>query len=431
MPIYMDGKVYEDQAHLEAAFSPMLKDMGVDVQPLPPKTGDNVDPNMVVTPNQMDTNQQLQQQDGAVLGGTEVSNRIYVGRMPIQAGTEPAGEFNPSSGTLVADSANTTQRPSGAILEGIDWSRLNQPLGELKGTAPEDTPVLFKTKAGNITEGDIALGIDIAMSAGPGTIVGAGKAFGPEFFRKAFNAANMERAGASEDDILKATGMFKKGPNGRWVTELSDENMTLVDRDWRFGETGKLSDFVNHPKLYEAYPELKNVNFKVADADFPWIGGYSPSSNTITINTRAIKSGDEGILDVLAHEIQHWVQRKEGFQAGGNPDMALKDAVYALGRKIQETRDPSEKRDLMKLMYDIANNDKKFAEYMYQRMPGEVEANVTMARRKLSDRQRQLFPIEEFKKFMEGSENTMSGGKYYPEFNYPKPEPLDSNLPHK
>jgi hypothetical protein len=46
------------------------------------------------------------------------------------------------------------------------WSRYNRPFGELKGTAPEDTPAVFNTKTGvKITEGDIQRGIDVGMGA--------------------------------------------------------------------------------------------------------------------------------------------------------------------------------------------------------------------------------------------------------------------------
>jgi len=57
----------------------------------------------------------------------------------------------------------------------IDWKNMNQSFGSLKGTAPEDTPVVFKTASPlvNITEGDIERGINVGMGAGPGTIAGS------------------------------------------------------------------------------------------------------------------------------------------------------------------------------------------------------------------------------------------------------------------
>jgi hypothetical protein len=50
---------------------------------------------------------------------------------------------------------------------GVDWGRMNQPFGELKGTAPEDTPVKFTTASPlvNITEGDIERGMNVGMGA--------------------------------------------------------------------------------------------------------------------------------------------------------------------------------------------------------------------------------------------------------------------------
>lgn len=437
MPIFINGNQYEDEAHMEAAYTPMLKNMGVDVQPVPPKTDDSVDSKMVVTPNQMDTNKQLEAQDDAVLGGTEINSRIYVGRTPLEGSTEPAGEFNLQDGTQIAPAIPASPEPS----QEVDWSRYNQPFGEIKGTHPDDTPVVFETKTGvKITEGDIQRGMDIAMSAGPGMVVGGNAGLGTKYWQNVFKYDKMKKAGASKQELLEATGLFEKGPTGRLVHELSDENMKLVDRDWKYGESGKLSDYIDHPKLFEAYPELKDVNFKVADKDYDWIGGFNSDTKTLTINPQRIPSGDEGILDVIAHEVQHWVQVKEGFPRGGNPEMALKEALWALGSKMQQTPEGPAKTEMTKLMVDIANNAKAFANYMYQRIPGEVEANATMARRKLSDQQRRAFPIEEFNKFMEGEYNTMSGGRYYPEFNYPKPgestrssamPPIDPNLPHK
>jgi len=47
-----------------------------------------------------------------------------------------------------------------------DWSRYNQPFGEIRGTSPEDTPTVFQTRNGvRITEGDIQRGMDVGMGA--------------------------------------------------------------------------------------------------------------------------------------------------------------------------------------------------------------------------------------------------------------------------
>ena len=58
------------------------------------------------------------------------------------------------------------------------WARYNQPFGEIRGTAPEDTPVMFKTRGGvKITEGDIARSLDVGMGvSGGGLATKAAKA---------------------------------------------------------------------------------------------------------------------------------------------------------------------------------------------------------------------------------------------------------------
>ncbi len=301
----------------------------------------------------------------------------------------------------------------------VDWSKLNQPLGEIKGTGKEDSPVVATTASPLITirEGDVGEAINVGMGAGPAMI--AGSASKTASIPARMKAAIELNKGADSKEVLQQTGWFK-GTDGRMKYEISDEGMKLADRDWKFGETGKLSDFVEHPELFKAYPELKDINFKVADKDYKYIGSYNDASKTLTINPNAVRAGDEGILDVLTHEIQHIIQSKEGFATGSNPVKALNEALDALKDSITGKPYDTEKEKLIALYMDMKAKAKDFGEYMYLRSPGEVEANMSAARRKLSDEMRKKFPIEEHKKLVEGEVNTLHGGKYLPEFNYPK-----------
>lgn len=280
----------------------------------------------------------------------------------------------------------------------VDWSKLNQSFGSIKSTSKEDTPVVAKTASPlvTITEGDIGEATNVAMGAGPASIVGQGA------------------------KGIPSTARWWQGTDGKMKTEISDEGMKLANRDWKFGETGKLSDFVEHPELYKAYPDLKDINFKVADKDYKYIGSYNDASKTLTINPNAVKAGDEGLLDVLTHEIQHIIQSKEGFATGSNPTKALEDALDALKGSITGRPYDAEKEKMISLYLDMKAKAKDFGEYMYLRAPGEVEANMAAARRKLSDELRKEFPVQEHQKLVEGETNTLHGGKYLPEFNYPK-----------
>lgn len=84
----------------------------------------------------------------------------------------------PAAGVLSADGEERRAR-GGKVAkrvvrraEGgeVDWSRFNRPFGELKGTAPEDTPVMFDTPNVKITEGDIERGMNVGLGATTGPV---------------------------------------------------------------------------------------------------------------------------------------------------------------------------------------------------------------------------------------------------------------------
>lgn len=252
-----------------------------------------------------------------------------------------------------------------------------------------------------------------------GSFAGAGS-------KTADNAARMKAAireaqGKTKDEIYQETGWFK-GSDDRWRYEISDEKANLIDRDWKAGDTGKLSDFYDNPKVFEAYPELKDMNFEVMGKDYDSIGGYNNVTNTLKVRPDLVRAGDNGILDVINHEIQHWIQNKEGFAQGSNPFKAIKEAVYALKDAMVKHKGTPYFNDLMRLYMDINLNYNNFANYMYQRVPGEVEANLSTASRQLTEQQRRDFAPWERQQLLESGDakNTLTGGKYYPEFNYPK-----------
>lgn len=241
----------------------------------------------------------------------------------------------------------------------------------------------------NITDEDINTAINVGMAAGPGTMAGV------------------------KSQTSKMGGDWFKGSDGKMRYEISDEGMKLVDRDWKFGDKGKVSDFIDHPELFKAYPQLKDINFEVAPKDYEYIASYNHGSKTLMVNPRAVKAGDEGLLDVVSHELQHSVQSIEGFSPGSNPNVALGKALIA----TTKIKDKDEAKSIFNALTNQAN---AFANYFYQRTPGEVEANLTAARRKLTAEERKKWSPDMTQELLNGSDNTMSGGTYHPEFNYPK-----------
>lgn len=146
-------------------------------------------------------------------------------------------------------------------------------------------------------------------------------------------AKQMEEAKKDAKAIKMATG-WEKAVDGKWRYEMPDAKIKdTIDVGGgnifkRFEEDmlwtdGKLEDAVDAPKLFEAYPQLKNIKIHT-DAvmnDMPSNGEYNPQTKTITIHADELKY----LNSILNHEIQHVIQREEGFAHGGTPEQVERD----------------------------------------------------------------------------------------------------------
>lgn len=121
---------------------------------------------------------------------------------------------------------------------------------------------------------------------------------------------------SSVEDIFSQTGWFP-GPDGKWKYEIPDYP---VGKDLSFQEgtkpeRGLVGDFISHPELFAAYPDLETMRLKA---------GYGPRQAGVNYQTdqgiEAFGPGEGDIISVILHELQHGVQTKEGFGAGGNPE---------------------------------------------------------------------------------------------------------------
>lgn len=146
-------------------------------------------------------------------------------------------------------------------------------------------------------------------------------------------AKQMEEAKKDAKVIKMATG-WEKGVDGKWRYEMPDAKIKdTIDVGGgnivkRFEEDmlwtdGKLADVIDAPGLFEAYPQLKDVRIDT-DAimnDMPSNGEYNPQTKTITIHADELKY----LNSILNHEIQHVIQREEGFAHGGTPEQVERD----------------------------------------------------------------------------------------------------------
>lgn len=88
-------------------------------------------------------------------------------------------------------------------------------------------------------------------------------------------------------------------------------------KDYLNREKQHLADWVENDELFKAYPDLKRVKMVFTDQlPVNVVGSYNEREHTIVVNTNYV--GD--IDSVLAHEVQHAIQKIEGFARGGNPE---------------------------------------------------------------------------------------------------------------
>ena len=148
-------------------------------------------------------------------------------------------------------------------------------------------------------------------------------------------AEQMEKAGASRDQIWKETGWFK-GNDGKWRFEIDDSASRLGDRaleDFvdKGAAQGKAAGVLWNKPVYDAYPEMRDVTISARNAA-PASGTWDRSSR---IDVEAPTSAEA--RQMMLHEGQHAVQDTEGFARGGSPDRGnSRDDIQRFAKQAYE-----------------------------------------------------------------------------------------------
>lgn len=147
--------------------------------------------------------------------------------------------------------------------------------------------------------------------------------------------------------------------------EVDDEYGSYPVNDAPYARLEQILDF---PELYKQYPEVKDLRVARINS----FGGafYDPEKNFIGV---ADQLDNQKFQSALLHEVQHWVQHKEGFPSGGNAQSIAEQLAYRMDAEDPEMlKGPA--RDL------------------YQSLYGETEAR-TVQRRFLDPEEAKLTPI--------------------------------------
>lgn len=216
-------------------------------------------------------------------------------------------------------------------------------------------------------------------------------------------ARKMEEEKKDAKAIKMATG-WERGADGKWRYEMPDAKIKdtmnvgggqIVKRyeDDMLWNGGKLSDVIDAPELFKAYPQLKDVRIDT-DAimnDMPSNGEYNSKTNTITIHADELKY----MNSILNHEIQHVIQDIEGFAKGGSPRLVrgeVKKRFDEVTKQIKQLRaegKEDEAKALIEKNRGLYNAYQKNDDYnSYKSLAGEVEARNVSARLNMTPEER-------------------------------------------
>lgn len=223
----------------------------------------------------------------------------------------------------------------------------------------------------------------------------------------------------SSDEIWEQTGWFK-GADGNWRYEIDDSRAVLrqpaagaLNYDGPGYQTNYSGGVLHQPLLGGTY---RGVEYKPAydfmgDMDFSREssprGSFDRDTGRIAVAGPSAQDG----LPVALHELQHAVQRQEGFAGGSNPGFEMSELLAEraaertnLSRLIDETQSAlglsgyrPQHPDLLPLYerYDELLNRAIPSDEAYQRYlrtAGEVEANNVMNRLRMTAEERRATP---------------------------------------
>lgn len=208
-------------------------------------------------------------------------------------------------------------------------------------------------------------------------------------------AKDLETQGKSNSQIFLETG-WERGLDGKWRTEINSSKATFKSE---YG--GKLSDVLDYPTLFESYPDAAKIEIVYSET-IEGEGAYYPKLNKIYVNPNRT---DAELIPTIIHEVQHWIQEKEGFAKGGNEETARKQLESVInGTKDStikslfsglanafKTKSPVSKSNISKAENILNKDDFE----LYQSIAGEVEARNAEKRLELTEDQKKSTPFSE------------------------------------
>jgi hypothetical protein len=243
----------------------------------------------------------------------------------------------------------------------------------MQGQTSSDDPAAIQRAFG--VAGTLAAPAPATAARGSAGIFGGKLAQGADLSARD-TAMALQKARTPPTEIFDKTGWFQ-GKDGQWRFEISDKGMEtkpLPNANKSDAISGPLDAFVDHDKLFQAYPNSRHLNVKID----PEIEGatYLHGNQQILLGG---KIGKEGLTDrqqdSLIHELQHHIQGTEGFGSGGSVGRTHSNVMNVIGGLLANPHLSPEQFDKVldaRSAFSRGNADVPWE--MYKRIPGEVEA---------------------------------------------------------
>ena len=208
---------------------------------------------------------------------------------------------------------------------------------------------------------------------------GRGSKSGQKDYSKEFEALRLKKEKASPEEIEAATGRVETAPPSSYVNSLQptirgpvfkfeiDDSQVKINgsyktaygtrsvRDASLKKPAFLEQVINHPVLFDEYPDLRDVRFvfdniKEKNGN---LGHYDPNQNAIVLDNKYknMSFNSAEFREIFFHELQHAAQAldyRHGFleMLGANP-AEIKRLLANTGQQLQDT-DPYNYANLLK-----------------------------------------------------------------------------------
>jgi hypothetical protein len=141
---------------------------------------------------------------------------------------------------------------------------------------------------------------------------------------------------------------WRLAPDGEYRFQISDKDAKFKQDITKikplrseYSAGLPLDEVLDHPELFKQYPDLAKVQVKKTSD--PKLNGsfraYFDNKGNFTEGKIKLQTGrdSEDVMGILLHEIQHWVQTKEGWSSGSSSDTfkSLKEQQPAYVKQLK------------------------------------------------------------------------------------------------